>query len=53
MTMLDTKDVSQMFNVSERTIRRWVRDNLIPHVKISKTIRFREDEIFGILRESR
>ncbi len=53
MTMLDTKDLSQLLKVSERTIRRWCTEDRLPHLKISKTLRFRENEILNLLETGR
>lgn len=42
---LTTKDVSELLNVSERTIRRWLTDGKIPAYRINHQYRFNRSEI--------
>ena len=42
---LKIKDVAEMLNVSETTIRRWLSDGKIPAYKINQQYRFSRSEI--------
>lgn len=42
---LKIKDVSELLNVSETTIRRWLADNKIPAYKINSQYRFSRSEV--------
>lgn len=39
------EEVAEFFNVSDRTVRRWVEKTDIPHARIRGTIRFRLAEV--------
>ena len=41
--------VSAYLNVSTRTVRRWVRNGTIPHLRISSQVRFDPDEIAAFI----
>lgn len=43
--LLDTAEVAAMLGVSERTVRRHVKADLIPAVRIGKLVRFHPDHI--------
>ena len=42
---LKLKDVAELLNVSEATIRRWVSDGKIPYYRLNQQFRFSRDEI--------
>ncbi|MEM7175551.1 MAG: PTS sugar transporter subunit IIA [Chlamydiota bacterium] len=42
---LKIKDVAELLNVSETTIRRWLRERIIPAYKLNHQYRFDRDEI--------
>lgn len=39
------QDVAEHFGVSERTVRRWIRNTDIPHRRIERTVRFNLEEV--------
>lgn len=43
--MLDPEQVSEMLKVKVSTIYQWTHQRFIPHVKIGRFVRFKEDEI--------
>jgi excisionase family DNA binding protein len=43
--LLDVKQVAEWLHVKQSTIRKWVHYGFIPHVKISRCVRFQESEI--------
>jgi excisionase family DNA binding protein len=43
--LLDTAELAAILDVSERTVRRRVKDGLIPVVRIGKLVRFHPDHI--------
>jgi excisionase family DNA binding protein len=43
--LLDTAELAKILGVSERTVRRRVKDGLIPVVRIGKLVRFNPDHI--------
>lgn len=42
---LKLKDVAELLNVSETTVRRWVSDSRIPYYRLNNQFRFSRDEI--------
>lgn len=50
---LKLKDVADMLKVSEKTVYRWVNDNLIPYYRINRQYRFNREEIKSWLLTSR
>lgn len=42
---LKLKDVAELLNVSEATIRRWIEEDKIPHYRLSEQVRFSRNEI--------
>ena len=38
-------DVAEHFNVSRRTVQRWLRDTDIPHRRVQGTVRFALPEV--------
>lgn len=42
---LKLKDVAELLNVSETTIRRWISDSKIPYYRLNHQFRFSRDEI--------
>lgn len=47
------KDVADMLKVSEKTVYRWVNENLIPYYRINRQYRFNREEIKAWLLTSR
>jgi len=45
MKMLNTKDLCDIFQVSDRTVLRWRRDGKLPYYNINGTIRYSHKEI--------
>ena len=43
--LLDTAEVAAMLGVSARTVRRRVKDGLIPAMRIGRIVRFHPDHI--------
>jgi excisionase family DNA binding protein len=43
--LLDTAELAAILDVSERTVRRRVKDGLIPAVRIGRIVRFHPDQI--------
>jgi excisionase family DNA binding protein len=48
---LTKSQVAQMFQVSERTIEKWVSDGSLPAFHIGRTIRFDREAILKKIRE--
>lgn len=47
---LTTAQVSQLFHVTERTLRRWVREGKLSEIRLSSRIRlYRREDIAGLL----
>ncbi|MBA7493961.1 hypothetical protein ES702_04527 [subsurface metagenome] len=44
-SLLTIRELSKALVISERTIRRWCCEGLIPFFKLSHSVRFREKEI--------
>lgn len=42
---LKLKDVAELLNVSEMTVRRWVQEQQIPHYRLQEELRFSRSEI--------
>ena len=49
--LLTTGEVAQWLKVAESTVRKWVHYGFIPHVKIGRCVRFREEDIETWLQE--
>ncbi len=43
--MLKAEEVAEMLGVSKRTVYLWVRDGIMPSVRIGKTVRFNRSDI--------
>ena len=43
--LLDTAEIAEQLNMSVSTIRKWVHYGFIPHVKLGRSVRFREKDI--------
>ena len=43
--LLDTAKVAKLLGVQPSTIRKWVHYGFIPHVKLSRAVRFHPKEI--------
>ncbi|PTQ56094.1 MAG: hypothetical protein BSOLF_0836 [Candidatus Carbobacillus altaicus] len=51
MRLYDVKEVSEILNVSERTVRRMIERKEIPHIRIRGRVLFREETIDRWLRD--
>ena len=49
--LLNSAQVAGWLNVKESTIRKWTHYGFIPHVKLGRCVRFRENEIEKWLQE--
>ena len=49
--LMNTPQVAEWLHVKESTIRKWVHQGYIPHVKIGRCVRFMESEIEKWLQE--
>jgi excisionase family DNA binding protein len=49
--LLDTAQVAKWLNIAESTVRKWVHYGFIPHVKIGRCVRYREEDIETWLQE--
>lgn len=52
-TLLTIDEVAQLFRVSKATVYRMIESRLIPFYKISRAIRFSEEEVIAYLEEQR
>ena len=43
--LLDTADVSRIFQVTKATVRRWYADGLVPGLRIGRALRFRRRDV--------
>lgn len=43
--MITVKEVADMLNVSPKTIYAWVKEKVLPAIKIRRTIRFKKRDI--------
>lgn len=43
--LLTAAQVGKKLSIKTRTIYEWVRCGLIPHVKLGRLVRFRQDEV--------
>ena len=43
--LLPCKAIAELLNVKESTVRKWVATDLIPYIRLGKTIRFRKTEV--------
>ena len=50
--MLSPEQVSNMLEVKVSTIYQWTHQRFIPHIKLGRFVRFREDEIESWLAEN-
>lgn len=51
--MLNPEQVSNMLEIKVSTIYQWTHQRFIPHIKIGRFVRFREDEIEKWLAENK
>jgi excisionase family DNA binding protein len=49
--LLDTKQVADWLKMTESTIRKWTHYGFIPHIKLGRSVRFREEDIEKWLQE--
>ena len=50
--MLNPEQVSDMLKIKVSTIYQWTHQRFIPHIKVGRFVRFREDEIERWLAEN-
>jgi excisionase family DNA binding protein len=43
--LLDVQNVAELLNVKESTIRAWVFQRKIPHIRVGRLVRFEEKRI--------
>jgi excisionase family DNA binding protein len=43
--LLTTKDLQEIFSVSDKTIKRWRKNGTLPFVQIGGAIRFRTEDV--------
>ncbi len=43
--MLNSAEIAEKLGMSVSTIRKWVHYGFIPHVKLGRAVRFREEDI--------
>jgi len=48
--LLTVEEIAQVLHVKQSTIYNWTHLGFIPHIKLGKLLRFREDEIFKWLK---
>lgn len=51
MTLLNTKQVAELFNVTEVTVYSWVKSSLLPSLSVGGVLRFEYDEIMTAARK--
>ena len=51
--MLTVKDLSEWLQVSPSTIYQWTHTGFVPHYKLPKGVRFKDDEIEKWLKKRR
>lgn len=51
MTLLNAKQVAELFNVTEITVYNWVKSGLLPSLAVGRVIRFEYDEIMASARK--
>lgn len=42
---LDVKQVSEMLNIKQSTLRNWILNRRIPYVHLNKLVRFKESDL--------
>ena len=50
--LLPVRAVAELLHVKESTIRKWVAQLEIPHLRLGKTIRFRKTEVLQWLEDN-
>lgn len=50
--LLKIEEVAKMFQVSERTVYRWIENDIIRVIKIGQTVRISTDEIERLMTEN-
>jgi len=43
--MIGIKEAKRRLNISDSTIRRWIKDGVIPHYKLGGRLKFKEEDI--------
>jgi|GEM_PF-4790917 len=49
---VSSKEIAEMYGISQSAIRRYARIGLLPHVRIGKLIRFQVAEVDAALRQA-
>lgn len=47
--LLTAREVAESFRVSIGTVARWRRDNLLPGIKVGRTVRFHRADVLRLL----
>lgn len=51
--LLTTAETAEMLRISLPTLHRWKKNGVIPHVRLNKSIRYRESDIMKVLDKKR
>jgi excisionase family DNA binding protein len=51
--LVDTRELCGLLSVKPSTIYKWVHEGRIPHYKLGKCVRFREDEVWDWVKKHR
>jgi excisionase family DNA binding protein len=43
--LLTLPEVAELLRVSDKTVRRWMLSKRLPHVRLGRVVRFRQDEL--------
>lgn len=43
--LINQKQAAKILGISPQTLRRWVKDSKVPHVRVKTVVRFNEDSI--------
>jgi excisionase family DNA binding protein len=52
ITLLTVPDIAQHYQVSERSVRRWIANGMLPVVRLGRTVRIHPDEADALLARS-
>lgn len=50
---LDINELSELLSISKGTLYSWIHEGYIPHYKINRLVRFKEDEIMEWLEKKK
>ena len=45
MRLLNAQEIAEFIGVQQSTIYQWTHQGFIPHIKVGKLVRFREDDV--------